>query len=376
MARALVSAGVGIVSAYEIATRLELELLATGVRCDRAWSGWSEPRAEVLGELEGERVVMRLRRLAALETLDKPILLLVGGATGTGKSTVATESAHRLGITRVTSTDFIRQTIRAYFPPSEMPAVHASSFETGGVEGFLEQSRQVLVGVEASIHRAMTEGWSMAIEGVHLVPGMVPAEIDGALLVHAVLHVSSIEEHREPLRDQGLGDRGHALSRQVHRRPRRDPYAPGADRRARRGARCPVIESSNLEQAAGELLDLVLAGSIGAFDRLGLKVPLYARSMPSRENVIEALHQVEDPELGMDIVDLGLLYDVEVEGPKVKVSYTLTSMGCPAGAMIQEDIDRVVGELDGVEDVESELTFDPPWSPERMSEDAKFILGF
>jgi metal-sulfur cluster biosynthetic enzyme len=78
----------------------------------------------------------------------------------------------------------------------------------------------------------------------------------------------------------------------------------------------------------------------------------------------------------MDIVDLGLLYDVEVEGPRVKVIYTLTSMGCPAGAMIQEDIDRVVRELEGVEDVESELTFEPPWTPDRMSEDAKFILGF
>ena len=97
--------------------------------------------------------------------------------------------------------------------------------------------------------------------------------------------------------------------------------------------------------------------------------------MPSREEVVDALHQVEDPELGMDIVDLGLLYDVEVEGPKVRVSYTLTSMGCPAGAMIQEDIDRVVRELPGVEDVESELTFEPPWTPDRMSEDAKFILG-
>jgi metal-sulfur cluster biosynthetic enzyme len=102
----------------------------------------------------------------------------------------------------------------------------------------------------------------------------------------------------------------------------------------------------------------------------------YARGMPTREEVFEALHQVEDPELGMDIVDLGLLYDVEVTGPKVKVSYSLTSMGCPAGAMIQEDIERVVRELPGVEDVESELTFEPPWSPERMSEDAKFILGF
>ncbi|HUK44703.1 MAG TPA: metal-sulfur cluster assembly factor [Gaiellaceae bacterium] len=98
--------------------------------------------------------------------------------------------------------------------------------------------------------------------------------------------------------------------------------------------------------------------------------------MPTREEVVDALHQVEDPELGMDIVDLGLLYEVEVEGPKVRVSYTLTSMGCPAGAMIQEDIDRVVRELPGVEDVESELTFEPPWNPDRMSEDAKFILGF
>ncbi len=98
--------------------------------------------------------------------------------------------------------------------------------------------------------------------------------------------------------------------------------------------------------------------------------------MPTREEVVDSLHQVEDPELGMDIVDLGLLYDVEVEGPNVKVTYTLTSMGCPAGAMIQEDIDRVVRELEGVEDVQSELTFEPPWTPDRMSEDAKFILGF
>src|SRR3954467_2740754 len=98
--------------------------------------------------------------------------------------------------------------------------------------------------------------------------------------------------------------------------------------------------------------------------------------MATREEVIEALHGVEDPELGMDIVDLGLLYDVEVEGANVKVSYTLTSMGCPAGQMIQEDIDRVVGELPGVEGGQSGRTFQPPWSPERMSEDAKFILGF
>ena len=98
--------------------------------------------------------------------------------------------------------------------------------------------------------------------------------------------------------------------------------------------------------------------------------------MPTTEDVVEALRQVEDPELGMDIVELGLPGEVEVEGPKVNVTYTLTSMACPVGPMIAEDIDRVVREVPGVEDVEAELTFDPPWTPERMSDDAKFILGF
>ena len=98
--------------------------------------------------------------------------------------------------------------------------------------------------------------------------------------------------------------------------------------------------------------------------------------MPSKEEVLEVLRQVEDPELGMDIVDLGLLYDVEVEGPKVKILYSLTSMGCPAGPLIAGDIERAAREVEGVEDVELELTFDPPWTPDKMSYDAKFILGF
>jgi metal-sulfur cluster biosynthetic enzyme len=98
--------------------------------------------------------------------------------------------------------------------------------------------------------------------------------------------------------------------------------------------------------------------------------------MVTKDDVVEALRQVEDPELGMDIVDLGLLYDVEIEGPKVKVIHSLTSMGCPAGPMIQDDIRTVASALPGVEDVEIELTWTPPWTPELMSDDAKFILGF
>ena len=98
--------------------------------------------------------------------------------------------------------------------------------------------------------------------------------------------------------------------------------------------------------------------------------------MATREDVMEILRTVEDPELGMDIVDLGLLYEVEVEASKAKVTYSLTSMGCPAGPLIAGDIESAVRQVEGIQDVELELTFDPPWTPDRMSDDAKFILGF
>jgi metal-sulfur cluster biosynthetic enzyme len=96
----------------------------------------------------------------------------------------------------------------------------------------------------------------------------------------------------------------------------------------------------------------------------------------TRDEVMEMLRQVEDPELGMDVVDLGLVYEVDVEASKAKVLYSLTSMGCPAGPLIAQDMDSAVRQVEGIEDVELELTFDPPWTPDRMSDDAKFILGF
>ena len=99
--------------------------------------------------------------------------------------------------------------------------------------------------------------------------------------------------------------------------------------------------------------------------------------MPAtQEQVYDALRMVEDPELGMDIVDLGLVYDVTVDEAAVKVLYSLTSMGCPAGQLIEEQILEVCRALEGVEDVSTELTFSPPWTPDMMSDDAKFVLGF
>src|SRR5438128_696595 len=98
--------------------------------------------------------------------------------------------------------------------------------------------------------------------------------------------------------------------------------------------------------------------------------------MPTVEEVTEALTNVIDPELGLDFVELGLVYDVEVDGGKVAVTFTLTSPGCPIGPQVSEQMKEFVGELQGVEEVEPRMVFSPPWSPDRMSEDAKFALGF
>jgi len=99
--------------------------------------------------------------------------------------------------------------------------------------------------------------------------------------------------------------------------------------------------------------------------------------MVSIEDVTDALRDVIDPELGLDFVELGLIYDVDVDDTGVvKVTYTLTSPGCPIGPQVSEQIEEFVGELDGVQEVQPTMTFSPPWTPERMSEDAKFALGF
>jgi metal-sulfur cluster biosynthetic enzyme len=98
--------------------------------------------------------------------------------------------------------------------------------------------------------------------------------------------------------------------------------------------------------------------------------------MPNVEDVTDALRDVIDPELGLDFVELGLIYDIEIEGPSVRITYTLTSPGCPIGPQVAEQMEEFVGELDGVDEVHPTMTFTPPWTPDRMSEDAKFALGF
>ncbi len=98
--------------------------------------------------------------------------------------------------------------------------------------------------------------------------------------------------------------------------------------------------------------------------------------MPNVEEIEEALTNVIDPELGLDFVELGLVYEIEVDGDQVHITYTLTTPGCPIGPQVNDQMQEFVGELEGVADVHPHLVFNPPWSPDKMSEDAKFALGY
>jgi 2-phosphoglycerate kinase len=265
MARSLMAAGVAGHRAYALASRVGDELIERGrdtIEIERL----EALAVEMLGEEEARDSIQRLKRYQELRELDLPIMVFIGGATGTGKSTVATELAYRFGITRVTSTDFVRQTMRAFFSRDFMPSIHQSSFEAGDAfpdaddsleTGFRDQARNVLVGVRASSERALEEGWSLVLEGVHLVPGMV--ELPRPELAVSVFVVLSIDDEDEHIRHFRFRDEDSERpeSRYLERfgdiRRLQDIVVARAHR-----AGVPVIENENADKAARTVADLVL----------------------------------------------------------------------------------------------------------------------
>jgi 2-phosphoglycerate kinase len=264
-ARALIAVGVPTVRAHELARRIEQDLASRGE------TAATLDRIEELAE--DDVMVRRLRRFLALRELDLPVIVLLGGATGTGKSTVATELAYRLGITRVTSTDFIRQTMRAFFSRDFMPSIHYSSFEAGrglrkpeeaydpAIAGFLDQSRDVLVGVRASLDRALEEGWSMVLEGVHLVPGFVelPPAAERAVVAQCILEIEEPDAHETHFYVRDANSDGvRPVARYLDRFDDIRRIQNDLVTRARR-EEIAVIESSNIDEAVMQVLELVLA---------------------------------------------------------------------------------------------------------------------
>lgn len=268
LTRALTAVGLPTTRAYELALRVEEDLASQG---DSALEleHLEELARSVVGEEEGAAAVRKLRLYREFQRLDLPIVVMIGGGTGSGKSSVATEVAHRLGITRVTSTDVIRHTMRAFFSETFMPTIHYSSFEAGRalrheedespvLKGFLDQTRNVLVGMGAVIERALSERWSIVLEGVHLVPGLLPP-IDGALTIHCILQIADREAHAAHF---WIRDATSVGLRPVQR------YLEALDdirliqsaivERARRYD-VPVIENRNIEQTIVGVMDLVLS---------------------------------------------------------------------------------------------------------------------
>ncbi|MDA3936853.1 MAG: 2-phosphoglycerate kinase [Actinomycetota bacterium] len=209
LAQSFTATGLAPSRAYEVSSAIQEdlrehdELSITVVRL-------RELGQEYLSRMAGEEYAVRYRKIGKLGRLDKPLIVLVGGTTGVGKSTIATEVAHRLGITRITSTDSIREVMRGIFTKDLMPALHESAFNAWRglrvpvphganpvIVGFREQTAVVSTGVQALIDRAVLEGVSLVVEGVHLVPGYIDTkQVKNARVVQLVIAVADEETHR------------------------------------------------------------------------------------------------------------------------------------------------------------------------------------
>lgn len=271
MSQSLTAACIAPGRAYEIATLLERRV-QQHPGSELTEMELFELAVQVLREEEGEETAQRFRRWTILKRKDVPIIMLVGGTTGSGKSTVASQVAHRLGIHRITSTDMIRQTMRAFFSPALMPVLHHSSFDVPvsglmlpgdehdlGLLGFIEQARQVSVGAQAIFERAERERMSTLIEGVHLVPGLVQHfDISRCAVVEVVVYIADEDTHRSHFTMRGLQTDGgrpvdHYLRNFDRIRQIQDYLVGQAERRG-----VPVIENTFMDETVRRLTDHTL----------------------------------------------------------------------------------------------------------------------
>lgn len=209
LAQSFTATGLSPAKAYAAAQRVQDELRHAG-RYEVTLADLQSTAASVLAETAGPETAARYVRLNEISRLDRPLIVLVGGTTGVGKSTIATEVAHRLGITRIVSTDSIREVMRGIFSRDLMPAIYESSFNAWRglrvpvphgaspvIVGFREQAAAVATGMKAIIDRAVLEGVSMVLEGVHVAPGYIePSQFKNASVVQLLVGVADEDSHR------------------------------------------------------------------------------------------------------------------------------------------------------------------------------------
>ena len=269
MAQSMSAIGLAPERAFDLARTIERRL-ADRPEDSIGVSELRELAEDVVRAEEGERAVRRFREWQRVDRLDRPLIVLLGGTTGTGKSTVATMLAGRLGVTRVIATDAIRQVMRSCFTHDFMPAVHYSAFDAAGavqapaeareegadvdLAGFARQAESVGTGVAAIVERAVEEGTPTVVEGIHVLPGGVDPELrERCVAVEALLVVEDEDVHR-----------GHFTARGGDRPPER--YLDGFERirklqahlvRRARAQGVPMIFNENVDRAVVDALDLV-----------------------------------------------------------------------------------------------------------------------
>lgn len=221
LARSLLELGFDATRAYDIAAHLHSELQNDGMSLVTT-AHLSRIVSERLGRYAPTDMVMRYEKMRHFRQSPRPLVLLIGGSTGSGKSSLATEVAHRLDVTRILSTDSVRHVMRAMISDRLLPSIHRSSFEAWRdpaiialpnldptVGAFREQTQHVAVAVEAVLERAVQENLSMILEGVHLVPGLFKRFASNTTLqfLHIVVHVQDETMHRQRFVERGRGAR-------------------------------------------------------------------------------------------------------------------------------------------------------------------------
>lgn len=209
-AASLMVTGLTPARSYVVANKVEEELKLHPAGSSTP-SYMRELTLEVLGREAGSKYVEAFLKWESVAELDGPLIILIGGATGVGKSTIATQLATRLGITRVVSTDAVREVLRSAFTAQMFPTLYSSSFEADNavrqpipnsgdrlIIGFREQAAAVAVGAQALIDRAVAEGTDMILEGAHLVPGFLQSvDSEEAVIVSLVITVDDEQLHRD-----------------------------------------------------------------------------------------------------------------------------------------------------------------------------------
>lgn len=269
MASQVMVTGLSPVRAYQVAEAIEERLHDLGLQ-QLSSSQLSELALEVLTEAAGERYARNFQRWREIDALDVPLVVVIGGTTGVGKSTIATQLATRLGVVRVVATDAIREVMRALFSHQLMPTLHASSFEAGSVlrepptkdaviVGFREQTAAVAVGVQALVERAAIEGTHLIVEGAHVVPGFVDLEPwrDRILAVPVVVTIEEEEVHRSHFAARASEHAGRPAQRyldrfddirRVQRYIRSQALTHGV----------PVIANYSFDRALAAVIDIVM----------------------------------------------------------------------------------------------------------------------